>query len=50
MRVAIYQEDDYQRPRRIDARGKVNLPLVGEVVLGGLTVVQAQAAIEAAYR
>src|SRR3954447_1783560 len=50
VRIAIYQEDDLTSITRLDARGKVDLPLVGGVVLGGLTVVQAQAAIEAAYR
>ena len=50
IRIGIYQEDDLTTVTRIDARGKVNLPLVGEVILGGLTVVEAQAAIEAAYK
>jgi len=50
VRIAIYQEDDLTSVTRIDARGKVNLPLIGEIVLGGLTIVDAQAAIENAYK
>lgn len=50
VRVAVYQEDDLTTVTRIDARGKINLPLIGEISLGGLTVVEAQAAIENAYK
>jgi len=50
VRIAIYQEDDLTSVTRIDARGKVNLPLIGEIAVGGLTVVEAQNAIEQAYK
>lgn len=50
VRVAIYQEDDLTTLARIDARGMVNLPLIQEVSIGGLTVVEAQQVIEKAYR
>lgn len=50
VRVAVFQEEDLTSLTRIDARGRVNLPLVGEIAIGGLTVVEAQAAIEQAYR
>ncbi len=50
VRIAVYQEDDLTSVTRIDARGKVNLPLIGEITLGGLTVVDAQTAIENAYK
>ena len=36
--------------KRVDANGDVNLNLVGEVRIAGLSVSQAQTAIEAAYR
>ncbi len=49
VRVAIYQEEDLTTIARIDARGRINLPLVGEVAVGGLTVVAAQDAIQASY-
>lgn len=50
VRVEIYQEDELTRLARIDARGMINLPLVGEVSIGGLTVVEAQDLIHRAYR
>ena len=50
VRIAIYQEDDLTSVTRIDARGKVNLPLIGEIAVGGLTIVEAQTAIETAYK
>ncbi len=50
LRVAVFQEDDLTTLTRIDARGRVNLPLIGEVVIGGMTVIEAQTAIENAYK
>jgi polysaccharide export outer membrane protein len=50
IRVAVYQEDDLTSLTRIDARGRINLPLIGEITVGGMTVVEAQAAIENAYK
>jgi len=50
VRIAIYQEDDLTTLARIDARGRINLPLVGEVAVGGLTIVEAQDRIQGAYR
>ena len=50
VRVAVYQEDDLTSVVRIDARGRINLPLLGEVLIGGLTVSEAQEAIQTAYR
>jgi polysaccharide export outer membrane protein len=50
LRVAVYQEDDLTTLTRIDARGRVNLPLIGEIAIGGMTVTQAQTAIENAYK
>lgn len=50
VRIAVFQEDDLTSLTRIDARGRVNLPLIGEIAIGGLTVIEAQAAIETAYR
>ena len=50
VRVVVYQEDDLTSLTRIDARGRNNMPLLGEVAIGGLTVVEAQAAIENAYK
>jgi polysaccharide export outer membrane protein len=50
VRVAIYQEDDITTVARIDARGMVNLPLIGEIAIGGLTVTEAQDLIQNRYR
>ena len=50
VRVSVYQEDDLTSLTRIDARGRINLPLLGEIVIGGMTVVEAQATIEKAYK
>ena len=50
VRIAVYQEDDLLSNPRIDARGRVNLPLVGEVGIGGMTLAQAQKMIEDAYK
>ena len=50
IRVAVYQEEDLTSLTRIDAHGRINLPLLGEVTVGGMTVVEAQAAIENAYK
>ena len=50
LRVDIYQEEDLHALSRVDAKGKINLPLVGEVAVVGLTVSEAQKAVENAYR
>ena len=50
VRIAVFQEEDLTSLTRIDARGRVNLPLIGEIAIGGMTVVEAQAAIESAYK
>lgn len=50
IRVTVYNEADLLSNPRIDARGRINLPLVGEVVIGGLTLAQAQGVIETAYK
>ncbi|HVT74257.1 MAG TPA: polysaccharide biosynthesis/export family protein [Lacunisphaera sp.] len=50
LRVAVFQEDDLTTLTRIDARGRVNLPLIGEIQIGGMTINEAQTAIENAYK
>lgn len=50
IRVAVFQEDDLTTIARVDARGLVNLPLLPEVPVGGLTVAQAQELIQNRYR
>lgn len=50
VRIFVYQEEDLTSLTRIDARGRVNMPLLGEIVIGGLTVIEAQTTIENAYK
>ncbi len=50
IRVAVFQEDDLAVIARIDSRGNVNLKLVGDLPVAGLTVNEAQRAVEKAYR
>jgi polysaccharide biosynthesis/export protein len=50
LRIDIYQEDDLRTMSRVDSKGNINLPLVSEVHVAGLTVSQAQKAVENAYR
>lgn len=50
VRVTVYNEDDLTAIARIDSRGRIVLPLVGEVDIGGLTIMEAQKKIEASYR
>ncbi|HWA84714.1 MAG TPA: polysaccharide biosynthesis/export family protein [Opitutus sp.] len=49
VRISIFQEDDLAEVARIDARGNINLKLVGDLHVAGLTVNEAQHAIEQAY-
>jgi polysaccharide export outer membrane protein len=50
LRITIFQEDDLSTICRVDAKGTVNLPLVGEIRVRGLTLDEAERAIENAYR
>jgi len=50
LRITIFQEDDLSMLCRVDAKGTVNLPLVGEIRVRGLTLSEAERAIENAYR
>jgi polysaccharide export outer membrane protein len=50
LRVVVYGEPDLAAMTRIDARGNVNLYLVGDVHVAGCTVNEAQKVIDAAYR
>lgn len=50
LRIAVFQEADLSVISRVDSKGRVNLPLVGEVVVAGRTIAEAQQVIEAAYR
>jgi polysaccharide export outer membrane protein len=49
VRVDVFQEADLTTSTRVDASGNVNLPLLGNIHIAGLTVDQAQKVIEDAY-
>jgi polysaccharide biosynthesis/export protein len=48
--IRVFQEDDLTTISRVDAKGTVNLPLVGEVRVSGQTLSQAEDTIERSYR
>jgi polysaccharide biosynthesis/export protein len=50
LRISVYQEEDLSVIARVDAKGCVNLPLVGEIPVAGRTVSEAQHVIEKAYQ
>ncbi len=50
LRVVVYGEPDLTAVSRVDARGNINLFLVGDVHVTDRTVNEAQKIIEAAYR
>jgi polysaccharide export outer membrane protein len=50
LRITIFQEDDLSTMCRVDAKGTVNLPLVGEIRVRGLTLSEAERTIENAYK
>ncbi|HUL52411.1 MAG TPA: polysaccharide biosynthesis/export family protein [Opitutaceae bacterium] len=50
LRIVVFGEPDLATISRIDARGNVNLYLVGDVHVAGSTVNEAQKTIETAYR
>lgn len=44
--VTVYQDLDMNRKVRVNANGTISMPLIGEVKVGGMTLIEAQAAIE----
>ncbi len=50
LRVDIFQENDLGVISRVDSRGRINLQLVGPVQVVGMTIEEAQDAVERAYR
>lgn len=49
VRVAVQGEPDVSVERRVDGFGEINVPLVGQVKVAGLTPTEAQAAIAKRY-
>lgn len=50
IQIRIFQEEELTTLARVDARGRINLQLYGELAVGGMTIPQAQAAVENAYK
>lgn len=50
VRMSVYQNPDLAVEARISENGEINVPLIGAVVVGGLSVPQAQALIEKKLR
>jgi len=50
LRIVVFGEPDLSTLSRIDARGNVNLYLVGDVHVAGCTINEAQLIIESSYR
>lgn len=50
IRVGVFQEADLDMIARVDVKGMVNLPLLGQIKLSNLTIPEAELAIENAYR
>ena len=50
LRVDIFQENDLGVISRVDSKGRINLQLVGPVQVAGMTIEQAEVAVENAYR
>ncbi|HZZ20707.1 MAG TPA: polysaccharide biosynthesis/export family protein [Opitutaceae bacterium] len=50
LRISVFQEDDLSTICRVDAKGTVNLPLVGEIKVNGDSLSEAERTIEAAYK
>lgn len=50
LQVSVFGEQDLSRISRVDARGLINLPLVGEVRVFGLTLREAEQAVVRAYQ
>lgn len=48
--VRIFQEEDLASTPRVDSKGTLNLSLISEIRVTGMTVNQAERAIENAYR
>ena len=48
--IRVFQEDDLTTICRVDAKGTVNLPLVGEVRVYGQTLSEAEHTIQEAYK
>jgi polysaccharide export outer membrane protein len=50
IRIGVFQEPDLDMIARVDVKGMVNLPLIGQIKVINYTIPEAEVAIETAYR
>lgn len=50
LRINVFQEDDLGVISRVDSKGRINLQLVGPIQVAGMTIEEAELAVENAYR
>lgn len=50
IRIGVFQEPDLDMISRVDVKGMVNLPLIGQIRVINYTIPEAEHAIETAYR
>ena len=48
--VSVFREEDLRKEARVSAEGKISFPLAGELKVGGLTQIQAEALIRDALK
>lgn len=50
IRIGVFQEPDLDMIARVDVKGMVNLPLIGQIKVINYTIPEAESAIESAYQ
>ena len=50
LRVLVFQEENLSTVQRVDSKGRISPPLAGSVEVVGLTIEQAERAVEEAFR
>ena len=50
LRVLVFQEENLSTVQRVDSKGRINPPLAGSVQVVGLTIEEAERAVEEAFR
>ena len=48
--ISVYREEDLKKEARVSADGKISFPLAGEVAVGGLTTMAAEAKLKDALK
>jgi protein involved in polysaccharide export with SLBB domain len=48
--ISVYREEDLKKEARVSADGKISFPLAGEVAVGGMTTLEAEAKVKEALK